>query len=952
MYKLAYSGIDKKQRTLLVVVVALAMIIIGNVIYYKGLYNKQIEYITTLLDRQVKISGTTVDNTDDGFIKDLHQIISPDDLEQFTSDPVQRSNTIDKMKLFFSKYEDLITGMKLYDNRKNEFTLKKDETGTSWLEQIFVLHMQGEIIPEEVVISNAKFYDYYLPVKKDNVLIGNVVVTVDFQRYFTGLFKAFSLKDYQWQWVMNDIGEIVYSNHGENLKYTQLQRISESLASGVSASIIHRAGGDNIETGEIISSYYSTHLLQRNFGIIFSSPTDEIQKYIIRNSLLMGLGTLLFFVMLSLYILGYLRKHKAEMESLKNSEKLLENIMDSIQAGVVIYSPERVIIRANGTAAGYLSDSQDKDLAGVQYPETLITDENNYYTRYQVPDFYSENLFVFKRNSEEKIILRSTVPLSYSGEKALMDLLVDVSTLENAWKKESVANNAKSDFIARMSYEIRTPLNGIIGMTDILEKKNLSSEAGMVVSLLKRSSEVLLNIINNILDFSKIETGKLFLDEVPFSLREEVGYSHDLARAFVDNSQVAIDFSVDDNMPDNVIGDPFRLRQILTNLLNHSVENTASGKISLRCSLAEKKEDLLVLGFEICDTGKSYNPETLSRIFEGSSGSSAVTISADDETGFGTVLARQIINLAGGGFSAVSPSGLDEGKGTRVSFTLNLHSNEKPKKDLGFNTITKFRQVRALVITGSQNRDEELLGELHKLEIGFTVTTYQKTTVKQIRTAMQDEEHRYHLVIITDDREFNGFEALEELGREGLTSHFRLIVISSNDRKGNLVKCNSTGVDHYLVKPFEARELYEVIRDCFPVIGSGTPESDKEKAMKDLRILVVEDNKMNQKVIGTMLKNLGCQFELADDGFEGLMKAKTHKYDIIFMDLIMPEMDGFEASRKILEFDSSLMIVAFTADNLPESKRRAELSGIRDFISKPVRIDDLKKFFSRYFIRD
>mgnify|MGYP002350956666 FL=1 len=451
MYKLAYSGIDKKQRTLLVVVVALAMIIIGNVIYYKGLYNKQIEYITTLLDRQVKISGTTVDNTDDGFIKDLHQIISPDDLEQFTSDPVQRSNTIDKMKLFFSKYEDLITGMKLYDNRKNEFTLKKDETGTSWLEQIFVLHMQGEIIPEEVVISNAKFYDYYLPVKKDNVLIGNVVVTVDFQRYFTGLFKAFSLKDYQWQWVMNDIGEIVYSNHGENLKYTQLQRISESLASGVSASIIHRAGGDNIETGEIISSYYSTHLLQRNFGIIFSSPTDEIQKYIIRNSLLMGLGTLLFFVMLSLYILGYLRKHKAEMESLKNSEKLLENIMDSIQAGVVIYSPERVIIRVNGTAAGYLSDSQDKDLAGVQYPETLITDENNYYTRYQGPDFSSENLFVFKRNSEEKIILRSTVPLSYSGEKALMDLLVDVSTLENAWKKESVANNAKSDFIARMS---------------------------------------------------------------------------------------------------------------------------------------------------------------------------------------------------------------------------------------------------------------------------------------------------------------------------------------------------------------------------------------------------------------------------------------------------------------------------------------------------------------------
>jgi signal transduction histidine kinase/CheY-like chemotaxis protein len=949
---LAYSGIYKTQRTLLIVVLALAMITIGNIIYYKGLYNKQIEYVTTLLDRQAKISGSSIDNTDEGFIKDLHLIIHSDDLEHFTTDPVQRSNTIDKMKLFFSKYEDLITGMKLYDNKKNEFTLKKDETGTSWLEQIFVLHMQGEIIPGEVIISNGKYYDYYLPVSNNNELIGNVVVTVDFQRYFTGLFKAFSLKDYQWQWVLNDLGEIIYSNHGENLRYTHLPRISESLAAGESASIIHRAGGENIQPGEIISSYYATHLLQRNFGIIFSSPTDEIQQYIIRNSLLMGLGTLLLLTLVSLLILGHLRRHKAETERLRNSEKILENIMDSIPAGLVVYNQERNIIRANRIAAGYISGSRGKDITGESYPETSVTDEDNYYSRYQGLDFSSDNLFVFKRNSEECIILRSSVPLIYSGEKASMDMLVDVSMLENARKKESAGSKAKSDFIARMSYEIRTPLNGIIGMTDILEKKNLPAEAGMVVSLLKRSSEVLLNIINNILDFSKIETGKLFLDEVPFSLREEIVYSHDLARAFVDTSQVAVDCSVDDDVPDNVIGDPFRLRQILNNLLNHSVENTASGKISVRCSLKEKKEGLLILGFEISDTGKSYNQESLNRIFEGSSGSSAVAISADDETGFGTVLARQIISQAGGGFSAVSPSGLDEGKGTRINFTLNLHSNEKPHKDLDFDFIMKFRQVRALVITGSQNRDEELLGELHKLGIGFTVTTYQKTTARQIKAAMQDEEHRYHLVVITDDREFDGFEPLEELGSDGLTSAFRLIVISSNDRKGNLVKCNSRGVDHYLVKPFDTRELYEVIKECFPFIGSGIKESDKDKAMNDLRILVVEDNKMNQKVIGTMLKNLGCSCDLADDGFEGLMKAKTHKYDIIFMDLIMPEMDGFEASRKILEFDSSLMIVAFTADNLPESKRRAELSGIRDFISKPVRIDDLKKFFSRYFVRD
>jgi len=160
------------------------------------------------------------------------------------------------------------------------------------------------------------------------------------------------------------------------------------------------------------------------------------------------------------------------------------------------------------------------------------------------------------------------------------------------------------------------------------------------------------------------------------------------------------------------------------------------------------------------------------------------------------------------------------------------------------------------------------------------------------------------------------------------------------------------GVDHYIVKPYEIKELYDIIKTNFPKTGTIAPETGKEKTGRDLRILVVEDNKMNQKVIGAMLKSLGYTFDFADDGFAGLIQAKTRRYDVIFMDLIMPGMDGFESARKILEYDNTLLIAAFTADNMPDSKRKAELSGIREFIPKPVRIDDLKKFFSRYFIRN
>jgi CheY-like chemotaxis protein len=174
-------------------------------------------------------------------------------------------------------------------------------------------------------------------------------------------------------------------------------------------------------------------------------------------------------------------------------------------------------------------------------------------------------------------------------------------------------------------------------------------------------------------------------------------------------------------------------------------------------------------------------------------------------------------------------------------------------------------------------------------------------------------------------------------------------MISSNDKKGNYMNCFTLGIDHYLLKPFDITELLNVIKNNFQYFEDQSFSIETGRVRDDIRILIVEDNKMNQKVIGTMLKNLGYSFDLADDGYSGYLQAKTRKYDLIFMDLIMPEMDGFESAQKILEYDNSVLIVAFTADNMPESKRKSELAGIKDFIPKPVRIDDLKRLFARYF---
>jgi CheY-like chemotaxis protein len=325
-------------------------------------------------------------------------------------------------------------------------------------------------------------------------------------------------------------------------------------------------------------------------------------------------------------------------------------------------------------------------------------------------------------------------------------------------------------------------------------------------------------------------------------------------------------------------------------------------------------------------------------------------VKTNDDSEFGTILSRQLVELMGGELTAVSPSGLSGDHGTKITFTLKSYSNERQIKELPLEKIKTFSSVRTLVITGDQNRDEEILSSLYKFGLSVTITTFQRSTLNQIRANQNFPEDRYSFVVLLDDEDFDGFAAARQIWDNKLSSNFIMLMISSNDKKGNYLNCITHGVDHYLIKPFDSSDLLGIIKSSFPYIEDGISSMPEAVTVRtDISILIIEDNKMNQKVIGTLLRSLGYSYEIADDGYSGYLMAKSKSYDLIFMDLIMPEMDGFESAQRILKFDKTVIIVAFTADNMPETKRKAELSGIKEFISKPVMIDELKKLFARYF---
>lgn len=955
LYLPSDKHINQMKRVLIIVYSAFLIIMLANYFYYKNLYNKQIEYITELLGRQVQLVGQSVDATNTGFRSEINQIFFNEDIARFFTETDYQYRVREKMKWFFSKNQEIVTGMRLSDNKKNEYTLKQDADTKEWLEQDpYLRQEQGEISEREQLVQENKQFNFYQPVidLKTNQTIGNLVVTVDYQKYFKEIFTAFNLQDYQWQSVVTDSGVIVYDNYpyqpGETVRYTKLPEIGESIAAGSNDDITQNVI-INGKSQKIISSYYSSYLLERDLGLVFSSKTELFQKYIIRNSIFIVLGTLFLIQLIILAFWRYLKSQKSEMERLRASENMLFKLIDEMPFGVLIHNRNREIIKANSVAANLYSYSSETEMKGKIFPETNLPGDSDYFSKNLGSSFQPDQFVIIKKEIGEIVLYRNSIPVNFLGEDATMEILIDVTMLESARKQEAKANVAKSEFLARMSYEIRTPLNGIVGMTDVLSKYELTDDVKDIVSLLRKSTEVLLNIINDILDFSKIESGKMLLDEIPYNLREEIDYCIDLARTNISQSNIELACRVDENTPESVIGDPFRLRQILTNLLNNSVKNTEKGEIRLKCFVKSKNNGSVTLGFELLDSGVSFDKSTLKKIFGDFVDIESKAVRLNDESGFGTILAKQLVVLMGGELNAVCPSGLPGDAGTRVSFTIVVNSNERPPKDLSLENIKSFDRIKTLVITGSQNRDEEILGTLHRIGLTVNITTFMKTTVNQIKANQNYPDDRYNLIIIFDDENFNGFEAAKGIWENRLSGNFIILMISSNDKKGNFMNCVTMGIDHYLIKPFDINDLLSTIKSCFPFLEDLSSSSDIANVRNDINILIVEDNKMNQKVIGTMLANLGYKYDIADNGYAGYIQAKIKKYDLIFMDLIMPEMDGFESAQKILVYDKTVIIVAFTADNMPEAKRKAELSGIKDFISKPVRIEELKRLFAKYF---
>ena len=516
-----------------------------------------------------------------------------------------------------------------------------------------------------------------------------------------------------------------------------------------------------------------------------------------------------------------------------------------------------------------------------------------------------------------------------------------IEKLEVSNKQLVQASQTKSQFLANMSHEIRTPMNGVIGMTSILLDTPLTDEQKSFVEIIRTSGESLLTIINDILDFSKIEAGKLDLEEHPFDLETCISEAMNLVTPAASSKNLELLYQIEEGLPLCIQSDITRIRQILVNLLSNAVKFTESGEILITVSGKNLKNDLYCYEFAVKDTGIGIPEDRIDSLFDPFSQVDASTTRKYGGTGLGLAICNQLARLLGGGLHVKS----ELGKGSTFSFTIVVHASESA---LSIDREA-LRGKRILIVDDNGTNQKILSSTLQSWDMQPIAVSSGKEALDLIGNSEPFDA----ALLDCKMPEMDGLTLAEALSRHEDARSLPLIMLSSiGDRHAG----SSDIIPHWLIKPVNTIDLYRTLASLFGNKSSNDPshhasaKKEKKTDFSSLRILLADDNVINQKVALKMLERLGCRVDVAANGLEVLNAIQHVRYDVILMDVIMPEMDGIEATRKLRSKSQRYQphIIALTASAMESDRKKCMDAGMDAYISKPVRMDEVEKALNRF----
>ncbi len=649
-------------------------------------------------------------------------------------------------------------------------------------------------------------------------------------------------------------------------------------------------------------------------------------------------------------------ERKRTEEAMRESEERFRGTFENAAVGIAHEDLAGRFLRFNKRFCEILgyspSELVGKALSEVTYPEDLADDLAKFdaLTRGESSRYAMEKRFIRKDGS----LVWAHVTVSLQAEVAgkpgyCIKIIQDVSDrkrldeeLQQAKEAAEAASRAKSEFLASMSHEIRTPMNGVFGMLDLALDTELQPEQRHYLERAKASADLLLRVINDILDFSKIEAGRLDLEPSAFSLRESLGEAVKAFGPRAHRKELELALQVRPDTPDGVVGDALRLGQVLTNLLGNAIKFTDRGEVVLKVGVESVTEAQLCLHFAVTDTGPGIPPDKQSVIFGAFAQADSSMARRFGGTGLGLAISARLVELMGGHIWVESVVG----KGSTFHFTAcfgvqhEAVATQKAKE-------VDLEGLPVLVADDNETNQGILAEMLANWGIRPTAVGSGRAALAELKRAAEAEDPFPLVLLDAVMPDLDGFAVAQEIRHDPALAGAMILMLSSADQGGELARCRELGIAAYLRKPIKQSELLNAVLTALGSLLAG-PEtapaptgSPAPGIPPGLRILVAEDNEFNQELVASLLKKRGHVPVLAGDGKAALAAWEREPFDLILMDVQMPEMDGFAATKAIRAKESAanthVPIVALTAHAMKGDRERCLAAGMDAYVSKPIR---------------